>query len=130
MNTERLLRARAIMERVRDQQKPFDLADWFEHPFDRPDDCNTAACFFGWCCRDKQFQSEGLTVVLGMPEFRAGPANRRRKYVGLPACMHFFEISEFRTRFLTLPEAYYRGVKVTPQDVIEHLDLILAGYDF
>lgn len=124
MNTERLLHARAIMECVRDQKKPFYMGDWFAC-FGHENECNTAACFLGWCCRDKQFQAKGLTVIRGLPAI-AG----KRSLRGVEACASFFDITVGAAHFLVSPYEYFRAMhNISPRDVIRHIDAVLTGYE-
>ena len=125
MNTERLLRARAIMEHVRDAQKPFYM---FGSNF-AENDCNTAACFFGWCCRDKQFKAEGLTIIR-RDSARSVPAVFHENCIYLTeadACAAFFDISYAAAGYLVFASSYHRAAgAIKPEHVIEHLDELLS----
>ena len=111
------------MERVRDQRKPFSITGWFKES-NLEHDCNTAACFLGWCCRDKQFQSEGLTVINETPAIKL---NNKPPLFGVQACAHFFDLSAYAARFLVMPNSYHYYF-TTPHHVIEHIDKVLSGY--
>jgi len=122
---QRLLHARKVMEQVRDEQRPFNMATWFA-PSD-PEyahDCQTAACFGGWCARDPLFQAEGLGIFMEMPAY----SDR----VGSVALANFFNIKLPDAKFLTLPRNYEELVgtadRIHPQHVIDHLDIVIKRY--
>ena len=50
MNLALLEHAIALMEWVRDEHRPFNMGTWFWDQYN-PYDCDTAACFAGWCAR-------------------------------------------------------------------------------
>lgn len=116
---ERLLRGREIMEGLTADK--LDMANWYQ-VVTAPTKCGTAACFLGWCARDKILQAEGLVPAKYQPEF--GEA------CGEVAAQEFFDISERAATMLVIPTHYDYSERITPEQVIARIDEVLAGeYD-
>jgi hypothetical protein len=119
MHIDRLEHATRIMEWVRDEEKPLDLRYWF---YDRNSrDCGTAACFWGWCARNKSFQKLGVTIV--------GDSVKYLDHWGSRAAAEFFGIEHEAAQYLVLPECYEgKGLNdITPDDVISHIRAVIAN---
>ena len=120
MNRELLEHAITIMERVRDEDQPFNMVDWFGD-WNSPYDCGTAACFAGWCARDPVMQKAGLYAHQGVVRFGATG--------GHLAISDLFGLSLDAARYLVSPDSYaVRPVRlITPDHVIAHIRALIAN---
>lgn len=116
MNRARLLHAREIMAGLTPKQ--FDMERWFED-LDNPMDCGTAACWLGWCVRDRKFRRAGLHVDnLSFPVTKSGA-------IGAYAAEEFFRIPIEDAQNICHP-ATYRAKRILPKHVIAKIDALLA----
>ena len=120
MNRELLEHAITIMERVRDEDQPFNMVDWFGD-WNSPYDCGTAACFAGWCARDPVMQKAGLYAHQGLVRFGATD--------GHFAISDLFGLSLDAARYLVLPGSYpFRPVKcISPDHVIARIRVLIEN---
>lgn len=118
---ERLLHGRAIMARLMDDPDKLDMHEWFGNRKD-PASCGSAACFLGWCARDPELQKEGLNVDV---ESRIP---RYERWTGESAAARFFDLNYDQSERLVMPTRYY-GTGITPENVIERIDEIIAEVD-
>lgn len=63
VNTERVRMSILELERVQDEELPFDMEVWVESCVPSPLDCSTAACAAGWICRAQWARDAGLCLV-------------------------------------------------------------------
>lgn len=127
-NIDRIKHAIKIMERVRDNHKPFDMNEWF---VDDPYSCNTPACFWGWCARDEEFRQQGVYASLGVH------AIFYEDNCDADAVQQFFDIDGSEAEDLVMPSTYpgYSGYEedgvnqvITPDQVIGRLVELLEKY--
>jgi hypothetical protein len=113
MNATRLLHMIEILKAVEANRKPFDMSDWFEDN-NFPENCNTAACAWGWAARDPVFRAEGVYIKDADACFG--------KECGFPAIASFFHISYADAYFI-----FNAGRLVPPSAVIQQIRHVMAG---
>ncbi len=153
MNINKLKTLIAIMTRVRDEHREFDLNLWQEVTDNGNDDealeteqavvdCGTSCCVAGWLAVSPEFASIGGKVTgSGSPKIE----NRQQYLVGSAAVAAFLESSELtagqicgfeRTEDgdLVFPDVskFYYGLatyNITPTTVVTRLTELLAEYE-
>lgn len=120
MHLDRLEHSIRLMEWVRDQGKPFAMRHWFQD-FYNAEDCGTAACFWGWCARNKSFQKLGLFIDHEIVRYR--------NCQGSAAAAKFFGIDCATAMYLTQPSKYEgkHTKDITPDDVIRHIRAVISN---
>ena len=132
-NVERVKKAIAVMERVRDENRAFDMNWWqgrvgHNRCFDEavPHACGTAACFAGWLAVSPEFQADGGSITLsGAPVFQGFRED--------DAVAAYLEVDRKIAMRLCglLGEVEYYGVNnlhdITPRHVIDKLKELLPN---
>lgn len=122
MNSKRIEQTIALMERIRDYKRPFDMSVYYDGD---PDDCGTAACMAGWMTRDRDMSAAGF-VAMKLP--KEPPVPVYGTAIGFNAVAKFLGIGEMDAYRLVSIAAYPRADRpVTPDMVIRRLNLLLAG---
>lgn len=125
MNKDRIRLAIKVMERVRDQQLPFNMNVWVKKA-----KCGTAACFAGHLALSPEFQALGLGLVEEKDEDDVVLKTPRYKgEIGWRAIKNLLDISSPTTSMLVYPYSYHPkipwGEPITPQHVIDRLNRLL-----
>lgn len=139
MNRPRLRRLIEVLEKVRDEERPFCMDVWVAAiPDDEPplltvpvQDCGTASCALGWAARDPVLRAEGLGFYGGCtaPHYKEG--SRIMGSMGLRAGADFFEIGYQQSAELFLPSRYPGGQneaepsRISPDEVIAKIKKLL-----
>ena len=142
MNTERLKHLIEVMEKVLDEERPFDISLWINTqalPLDEnrsyivplldvpAHQCGTAACALGWATRDPEFRKQGLTFDPDVctPLYIDGEHHWRWEDAGAA----FFGITSAQAEYLFFASGYDVETlkEVTPDRVIEHIHDLLDG---
>lgn len=121
-----------------------------------PTTCNTAACALGWAARDPKCIADGLCMelVYNMSDhdeqkrmLLRSPADWKAALVvwkkaydtsfypnfcnerAFDAAVTYYDINYEQAQFLFEPGPYLRhSTKITPDDVIAHIKMVLAGH--
>lgn len=140
MNREALLQVRRVLEKVRDEERPFNMMFWSEkdkipHSITVPvAECGTASCAAGWAARDPWFQERGLRLEKPYPDSDSLFPKLGRQ-IGFDAMALLLDISRRDAHYLFDPWDYPhwpecpRHDRITPDMVIERIDDLLAGYE-
>lgn len=141
MNIDNVNKAIAVMERVRDQHRAFNMWTWQEFEEDDTSEalnfeaglvnCGTAACFAGWVAVSDEFKQDGGNTcpIDGCPTFPIIEDGEKRMCEGATAISTWLDIPQVEAALITAThnseanEQFY-GKKlefVTAHDVLEVL---------
>lgn len=127
MNRERLEHLITVIRRVPDEQ--FDLSLWMSSDYNIQEqkaldpECKTVGCALGWACLDPEFKAQGLHLN----KFNEPTFGRDTSF---SAGEVFFDIGYIASSFLFSPTQYpghEYSRDITKQDVISHIEHVLAG---
>lgn len=121
---------RSVEERDKGQDHGhFSMGTWVNNTYSTPiptfEECGTVACAFGWESLTLYAHNRGLKIGLDwVPRFK-------RKWGGTGAAARYFDIPVDIANNLFLPDDYEdeaaeRYGEITPQDVIDRIELLLA----
>lgn len=102
MYSDRVTLAAQDMDRVQEEELPFDLCMWVQWASD-PLNCSTAACGMGWIARSEWAQRLGLRIVCGEPVL-----GRR---TGISAAVDLFSIRLATAQWLFYDDSYLMPVE-------------------
>lgn len=141
MNRERLEMLIALLRDVEKRQLPFDMERWLgkSEPL-----CGTAACALGYAALDPSFRALGLRleyadigttgVVTSIEQFNVLAQNITLTIYpvyagssGFEAGMAFFDVNDDASSHMFDPAYYVGNEQITPSDVIEHVEEVIAN---
>lgn len=137
MNKEHVKIAINVMTRVRDRGDELNMTHWqchygtpMMHTEDDANRCGTACCFAGWLAISSEFEAKGGTVLTGGRPSYDGFSGELAisKFLGIS--VRLAERLTAMTEDVDITHRFYqvRDIRsITPQHVIDRLELILKG---
>lgn len=117
MHVDRIQKSIETLKKVHENKKKFDMRSWCSG-WSFPNDCNTAACAFGWIARSKWAKELGLELN-SLPQYEGE--------FGYAACVKFYDIEPGIAISLFAEQSYPRNKEVTPLDVVRRLEVLLTN---
>lgn len=125
---ERLEYARDMIQRVNPEK--LNMNTWV-YDCRAPYDCNTAACFAGWCARDPVFRRQGFEIEMSrqieiFPVYKGyvGFFPVYKEHFGYAAVREFFGLTDEQCEYLTNPNRYPRRMTSATQ-----IDMVVRRID-
>lgn len=132
MNREALSQLKRVLSSI--PQTKLNMSGWATNPIEGPATsvtCNTTCCAAGWAGLDPWFISQGFCLQ-PLSDYRIlAPSWKTLK--SWEATKGFFQLEDWEVEHIFSNWNYTNSrdcTKITPQDVIDHIHVVLENGDF